>query len=227
MVWHVWMVGRLQLTAAAEVAGVTRGMWSWLLRCLAHLAAAMGLLLALLAAAFGGTLIAAGAWVLASVVRQLRSAAKLEVRARRIWAPLAVRVVDSASALAAPLLHFRLGAGGGVIEPEVATTGNKPCKEVEEGKEGKLPQPQPQHQTGGKHVARKGLMATLAAAVTPLWESINSYQVYTRDSLTSAKHFVQGLVPKWVGIGSFLVWLGNDVHEAPVECLGDFAGMSH
>ncbi|KXZ56863.1 hypothetical protein GPECTOR_1g779 [Gonium pectorale] len=104
LVWHVWMVGRLQLTAAGEVAAVTRGMWTWLLRCLAHLAAAAGLLVAMGWAAAGGAVVAGGAWALGSAVRQLRTAATLEVRARRVWAPLMLRSVDTVIALASPLL---------------------------------------------------------------------------------------------------------------------------
>ncbi len=105
LVWHVWMVGRLQLTAAAEVAAVTRGMWSWLLRCATHLAAALGLLAMMAMAAAGGAFVAAGAWTLAGAVRQLRTAAVLEVRVRRVWAPAALQIVDTVMALAGPLVR--------------------------------------------------------------------------------------------------------------------------
>ncbi|GIL42757.1 hypothetical protein Vafri_155 [Volvox africanus] len=186
LVWHFWMVGRLQLTAAAEVAAVTRGMWSWLLRCVAHLAAALGLLAAMAAAAAGGAFVAAGAWALASGVRQLRSAAKLEVRARRIWAPIVLRAIDTLSAVAGPLLR-------GSMAPS-RSTGNAAALDAACGKE----------QEGGiddrvdmeERKGSKGIMAKAASAMAPLWEAMRSGQAYARDTLTTAQQFTQSLVPK-------------------------------
>ncbi|EFJ52093.1 hypothetical protein VOLCADRAFT_120339 [Volvox carteri f. nagariensis] len=208
LVWHFWMVGRLQLTAAAEVAAVTRGMWSWLLRCVAHLGAALGLLAAMAMAAAGGAVVAAGAWALASGVRQLRMAATLEVRARRMWSPLALRAIDMVSALAGPLLRTpplpspRGRALGG--EEKVAEAEEQPGVRKDEEEKEKPAHPEAaakaaedtKPETGGKEGRAKGMVATAAAAAAPLFEAIRGGQAYARDSLAATRHFVQSLVPK-------------------------------
>ncbi|GLC44358.1 hypothetical protein PLESTB_000477800 [Pleodorina starrii] len=221
LVWHFWMVGRLQLTAAAEVAAVTRGMWSWLLRCLAHLSAAVALLAAMAVAAAGGAVVAAAAGALASVVRQLQTAAAMEVRARRIWAPLALRLVDTASALASPLLRAPplsspRGALAGKEPAPAAAKEGAPKAEGEEGAAGakeRVPGQEAMKVEGGvegaeKEVAEgkptpagetgkpKGVMAAAATALSPLWEAIRGGQAYARDSLVAVRQFVQGMVPK-------------------------------
>ncbi|GLI69122.1 hypothetical protein VaNZ11_013676 [Volvox africanus] len=186
LVWHFWMVGRLQLTAAAEVAAVTRGMWSWLLRCVAHLAAALGLLAAMAAAAAGGAFVAAGAWALASGVRQLRSASKLEVRARRIWAPIVLRAIDTVSAVAGPLLRGSTAPSRSI--KNVAALDAACGKEQEGGID--------DHADMEERKGSKGMMAKAASAMAPLWEAMRSGQAYARDTLTTARQFTQSLVPK-------------------------------
>ncbi len=215
----MWMVARLQLTAAGEVLAVTRGMWSWLLRCAWHMASALSLLVGLSWVAAAGAVVAATAWSLRWGVQQLRSVVALEVRARRVWAPLLLRMVDITIAMVGPALGMPRGGkpvAGAKLEEQKDEKEEKPKDEKElekqqeqqkadgakeqkevkqEGKEQVAAAAEGKEKSAVGQAAAAAVQAPKQAAAKAM-SSIETVQAHLRGALMQLRSTVERLVPR-------------------------------